>query len=152
MRRILETPTSTGVPALYLELGCIPIRFIIMGRRIMFLNYILNCDTNETISKVFWAQETDPLPNDWCVTVKEDLEVLGLSRYSINEIGLMKKKKLKEMVKTACKNSAFQYLINEIKDKDMSKLKNYVARTYHRAGTLFFVQLVFYCFIDMVFF
>ena len=29
--------------------------------------------------------------------------------------------------------------------------KNYVARTYHRAGTLFFVQLVFYCFIDMFF-
>ena len=99
----MEAPISTGVPALYLELGCIPIRFIIMGRRIMFLNYILNCDPNETISKVFWAQEADPLPNDWVCTVKEDIKVLGLSKYSINEIGIMKKNKLKEIVKIARK-------------------------------------------------
>ena len=36
----------------------------------------------------------------------------------------MKKNKLKEIVKISCKNAAFQYLMKEIKDKDMTKLKN----------------------------
>ena len=70
LRRILETPVSTGIPALYLELGCIPIKYVIIGRRIMFLHYILNCDTK---SKVFFAQRNSPIKNDWSSTVKEDL-------------------------------------------------------------------------------
>ena len=40
LRRVLETPSSTPKPSLYLELGCLPIRFIIMKRRILFLHYI----------------------------------------------------------------------------------------------------------------
>ena len=40
LRRVLNAPLSTGIPALYLELGCIPVRFIIKGRRIIFLNYL----------------------------------------------------------------------------------------------------------------
>merc|ERR1712096_430137 len=39
MRRILETPTSTPIPSLYLELGCIPISFIIKAKRLIFLQY-----------------------------------------------------------------------------------------------------------------
>ena len=57
MRRILDVPISTSKPALYLELGCIPIRYIIKARRLLFLQYILKRNKNETISKVFWAQK-----------------------------------------------------------------------------------------------
>ena len=35
LQRILEVPGSTPIPALYLELGCIPIRFILMKKRII---------------------------------------------------------------------------------------------------------------------
>ena len=124
LRRLLETPVSIGIPGMYLEVGCIPVRFIIMGRRIMFLHYILNCDKNETISKVFWAQKQNPLPNDWSETVQEDIKILGIGQYSIEEISLLKKAKLKIIVKEACKASALKYLLNEIKEKDISKLKN----------------------------
>ena len=36
----------------------------------------------------------------------------------------MKKSKLKEIVKMSCKVTSFQYLLKEIKDKDMTKMKN----------------------------
>ena len=39
LRRILEVPSSTPIPALYLELGVIPISFIIQAKRIMFLHF-----------------------------------------------------------------------------------------------------------------
>ena len=64
-QRIVEAPISTGIPGLYLELACVPLRFMIIGRRVMFLHYILNCYKSETISKVFWSQNKNPLQNDW---------------------------------------------------------------------------------------
>ena len=36
LRRIMSAHSKTAIPALYLELGCVPIRFIIMKRRIGF--------------------------------------------------------------------------------------------------------------------
>ena len=58
LRRLFDVPISTSKPSLYLELGLIPIRYIIKTRRIMFLQYILKQDKEETISKIFWAQNS----------------------------------------------------------------------------------------------
>ena len=41
LRKILEAPASVPTVMLHLELGTIPIRFILKTRRIMFLQYIL---------------------------------------------------------------------------------------------------------------
>ena len=38
LRRILSAHSKTAIPALYLELGCVPIRFLVMQRRIGFLH------------------------------------------------------------------------------------------------------------------
>ena len=78
MRRILDVPISTSKPALYLELGCIPIRYIIKARRLLFLQYILKRNKNETISKVFWAQKENPVKNDWWLQVEQDLKEFQL--------------------------------------------------------------------------
>ena len=51
LRRLLDVPTSTPKPALYLELGCIPIRYIIKSRRLLFLQYILKRNKNETMNE-----------------------------------------------------------------------------------------------------
>ena len=41
LRKLLEAPSTTPIPAIYLELGCIPLRFKIIEKRMMFLHYIL---------------------------------------------------------------------------------------------------------------
>ena len=74
LRQIYSVPKSTPSAALYLELGCIPIRFILQAKRIMYLKYILGRDDNDLLKKVFKAQLNKPAKNDWILTVKEDLK------------------------------------------------------------------------------
>ena len=56
MRKILKAPRKTPKSLLYLELGFLPIRFIIRSRRLNFLHYILNEPENSIIFKVLNAQ------------------------------------------------------------------------------------------------
>ena len=109
LRRILECPAATPKEMLYLEMACLPIRFIIMGRRIMFLHYILNEDSDSLINKFFKAQETNPIKNDWCESVREALKDLNIL-LTFSQIKLMKKEELKNLVKAACEAAALEYL------------------------------------------
>ena len=63
LRQILQVPKSTPIPSLYLELGCTPIRYIIKGKRIMYLHNILSRSKNELVSKVLDAQTKKPVKN-----------------------------------------------------------------------------------------
>ena len=64
---------------LYLESGSIPIRFVIMSKRLNFLWYILNENDETLIKKFFMAQLNNPVKGDWVSRVKKDLEELELS-------------------------------------------------------------------------
>ena len=52
LRSVLSLPRSTPRPFLYLELGCLPIRYILITRRLMFLHYILNEDEHSLLQQV----------------------------------------------------------------------------------------------------
>ena len=64
LRRILDAPAKTPLPALYMELGCLRIKHIIIKKRLMFLHNILNCEETRLVKKVFWAQVKSPVKND----------------------------------------------------------------------------------------
>ena len=76
MRRLLEVGLGCPKEMLYLELGCIPMRFTVMTRRIMFLHYILNEEQDSLINKVLQAQIKVPSKNDFILGVEEDLDDL----------------------------------------------------------------------------
>ena len=78
LRQILETPSCTPKEMLYLEMGVLPIRFIIMSRRINYLHYILNQPKESLLFRVFKAQLDNPVKNDWIETVKQDFETLNM--------------------------------------------------------------------------
>ena len=78
LRKLLKTPISTPKASLYLETGCVPIRYILKRKRIMFLHHILTRDSNALINRVFWAQVQNTGKGDWCQVVREDLDMLGL--------------------------------------------------------------------------
>ena len=64
---------------LYLELGVIPIRYIIKERRLNFLWYILNEDEESMINMVLRKQLETTVQGHWGDTCKKDLKELGLS-------------------------------------------------------------------------
>ena len=53
LRKILSAHSKTPVESLYLELGLIPVRFIIMSRRLNFLHYILNILKDDLFRRFF---------------------------------------------------------------------------------------------------
>ena len=61
LRRVLKAHSKTAIEALYLELGCIPLRYIIMSRRVNFLFYLMNLNKEELLHKFFQAQVDCPI-------------------------------------------------------------------------------------------
>ena len=115
LRRIFEAPISTPIEMLYLELGVIPIRFIIQERRLNFLWYILHEDEESLINMVLKSQMKNPVNGDWsksCLKSLEDLEI----DLSIEEIERMKEDNFRSMVRKKTEDSALKYL-NKMKGK-----------------------------------
>ena len=112
LRNILSAPRSTPRPLLYLEMECIPIRFILKTRRLMYLKYILDEDEQSLIHSVFQAQVNLPLKGDWCTSVSNDLEELELSNLTYKSIKDMTKASFKSQVNDAVVSASLTYLLN----------------------------------------
>ena len=123
LRKIFSSHSKCPSEAFYLELGILPISYIIKGRRLMFLHDILKRKENELLSRFFHAQNLKPIRNDWCTTVKEDLKFLNIN-LSFDEIKVMSKYSFKKIVKTKIRECAFYELMSKIEKNDHSKLKN----------------------------
>ena len=113
LRRILDAPVTTAKEMLYLELGVIPIRHIIRGRRLNFLKYILQQDQTSLIYRFFQVQRDTANKYDWISTVIKDIEELDL-KLTIDDIQIMPKSTFKRLVNLKTKENALNYL-NELK-------------------------------------
>ena len=78
LRKILNAHSKTPLEALYLELGVLPLRFIIKARRINYLRYLANLKENELLYNFYKAQKTSPGKGDWIMTVLNAIEEIGL--------------------------------------------------------------------------
>ena len=109
LRKLLFAHSKTPIELLYLETGSIPIRFILMSRRLNFLHYILHEDEKSLIYQFLMAQSENPGKNDWVSTVTEDLQKLDIE-LSFEDIKKTSKLSFKQLVKERVKTKAFQYL------------------------------------------
>ena len=72
LRKVMKANVKTAKESFYLETGCLPVRFVIAKRRLMFLWNILKRDKKELIRKVYEAQKNDGIESDWSETVRKD--------------------------------------------------------------------------------
>ena len=104
LRQLLKAPKGTPKEMLYLELGLVPFRDLIRGRRLSFLYYILNEDSTSLVNRFFHCQFNNRTKKDWVSTILEDLKYLDLSDLSMETIKNMKKSEflsiLKQKIKT----------------------------------------------------
>ena len=115
MRRIPEVPSTCPNEMLYIELGCLPIKYIVSTRRLLFLHYIINEDESSLISQVFKAPMNQPFKDDWYLAVIRDIQDFKLD-LDIDEIKQMSLYKFRNLVKIVITVKAFQDL-NDIKLK-----------------------------------
>ena len=79
LRGLVSGHAKMPVPALYLENGQVPIRFLLACRRLLYLQTILQRDPDELIQKVYLAQKADPVEGDFCQLVDKDRQLLECS-------------------------------------------------------------------------
>ena len=116
MRSFLEAGKSTPKVMLYLEMGCLPIRYILIKRRITFLHEILHQDEKSLLRQFFSAQKSNPVRGDWCQTVEEDLKKLGINS-TFDQIFSMSEYSLRNLLNKQANMIALEDLNNEKKSK-----------------------------------
>ena len=120
LRKLFQVPRSTPTASLYLETGCIPIKYVIKMKRILYLHHILTRKDDALISRALWAQVNQPVKGDWCTVVSEDMETIGLS-LSYQDIKNTNEDTLKTLIINKIQITAFNELMS--KKETNSKLK-----------------------------
>ena len=110
LSKILECEANTNNVFIYLELGVKPLRFEVIKRKTLFLQYILQQEKESMIYKVFEATLNDPIKNNFVTTCMKHLKELNIS-LSFEEIRNLSKWKFKKIVKEKIEELAFSYLI-----------------------------------------
>ena len=110
-RKVFSSIISTPIESYFIETNTIPIRHIIMARRLMYYWNLLQKDDTELVKKVFLTQRSLPTKNDWVSQLESDLKECRITLSEV-EIKNMKKETFKTLVKKHIKNIAKEYLIN----------------------------------------
>ena len=131
---ILECDGKSSNAFKYLELGIIPIRFEIMKRKLMFLQYILKQEKKSMVYRIFKAMEDKPIKNDFVYTCKKYLEILKI-RTNFEDIGKMSKFTLKQILREKTKSEAFVYLKSQ--QIVQEKIKNIIYKELKMQDYLF---------------
>ena len=124
LRDLVKTQCSAPRHILYLELGIVPARFVIKQRKVMYLKHILMQDESSLLKKVVNAQIKSPSKGDWISDIIKILEDLDINK-TFEEIKIMPKKTLSNIVKLSIEKLAFSYLIAIQKQKKKGKEINY---------------------------
>ena len=125
LSKILDCEANTNNIFKYLGLGVAPLRFEVMKRKVLFLQYILQQKKDSMIYKVFEATLKNPLKNDFVQTCEKYLKSLKIN-LSLTEIEKLTKWRFKKIVKEKTTLAAFEFLMHEKdktrKDGKMSKI------------------------------
>ena len=109
MRRVFDCPVSTPIESFYLETSTIPIRFILMGRRLMYLWTLLQKSEKELAKQVYNTQKLFPVKKDWILQVQEDMEKCQIV-LTDEEISKLKKEAFKKIVNESIQKLSADYL------------------------------------------
>ena len=112
IRNLFDLSRNVPKDLLYLEVGLVPISFIIKSRKQMFLHHILQQKKDSLIHKFFMTQMKSPTQNDWVSSVLEEQEELEIN-LELEEIEEMSKDRFKSIVKEKVEVKAFEYLIKK---------------------------------------
>ena len=75
---LLEVSSTVPYDLICLELGLEPLRYIIMKRRLIYLQHILKQKATSLTKKFFITQTIEPRKKDWVKTVQSNFLELGL--------------------------------------------------------------------------
>ena len=108
---ILEVARTVPYDLVCLELGIEPLRYIIMRRRLIYLQHILKQKETSLVKNFFKTQLSTLQKKDWGTTVKEDLKHLKIE-IPIEEIEYLPKATYIKLIKKKIYQKSFEYLLD----------------------------------------
>ena len=111
-RKLFQSGSATPIESFHLATHTMPLRFIIIGRQLMFYWSILQKSESELVRKFLTAQELNPVKNDLCLQFKDDLNTCEIT-LSSTEISKMKKWRFKKLVYTQLREVSREYLLSQ---------------------------------------
>ena len=94
---LLEVARTVPYDLVCLELGLVPFRYIIMRRRLMYLQHILKQNEKSKVKQFFRTQNINPKKKDWARTINENLKHLEL-KYTLEDIENMPKQTYRKII------------------------------------------------------
>ena len=128
-RQIFQSPRTIPTAAYYLETGATQIKFLLRGRRIMYLWNILQNSEETLVRKVYDAQKILPVKDDWVTTVIDDLDFFGIPFDEI-EIKNTKKNTMRKLVNDKIRDASHSSLLEERKGKLCNLEADYQLKEY----------------------
>ena len=109
-RRLFEVPNCTAIEAFHLETSTIPVRFLLIKKRLQCYWNILQREENELVKKVYNSQKSFSVKNDWFLQIKSYLNECEIN-LSESEISKMRKYSFNKLVNEKINLISAQYLI-----------------------------------------
>ena len=110
LKRILSSPQSTANCFVFLEMGVLPIEYVIHCRQLGFLYHILCLEEQDPVKQIYHEQLSLPFEKNWGNKTQSLLAQYDLKDVSPSD---MSKSSWKQMVKDKVRAYAFNTLVNE---------------------------------------
>ena len=120
LRKILSKSGNPSTCFMQLEFGIVPVKFVIIKKRMNFLHYILQESIDSLVNQVYMAQKEDSRRGDFVQLTCEDRKTLDID-HEDDEIRLMTKQAWKTFVKEKVKYAALTELVEENSTKEKTK-------------------------------
>ena len=118
LRTILSAHSKTPLECLYLELGVVPFRYHLMGRRVTYYQAIMNRSDGEITKAVVTRQKISQIPGDFYSQVSGDMVLLNITE---DDIRNNSKLSLKKQVQNAITKVAFEHLQERAKSHSKAR-------------------------------
>ena len=137
--KLFSVPFSCSYEAYFLETNAIPLRFILLGRRLMYYWTILNKNDEELVKQVFILQKRHAVRDDWATEIQSNLNSLDIT-LSEEEIKQMTKVQFKNIINSKVKQKASEFL-NCLR-QEHSKTKHLNSYAFQRIALLQFTFIL----------
>ena len=108
-RKLFNLPTSSPKEGMYIESGKMPIRFIVMMRRLMYYWHVLHKDEDELLHRFMSAQKIWTGRTDWITQVRKNMTDIELN-LTDEQISKMSSDEYKRQIKSKIQIFAIKYI------------------------------------------
>ena len=119
-KELLSISGNPSKAFMSLELGFIPVKYVIMYKRLTFLHYILNENTSSTLKQVYDVLKCDSRRGDFYFLAQNDIRDTEITQTE-GEIKNFIEEKWKKYVKYKVTKLALKLLVEENPTKEKTK-------------------------------